>query len=216
MYTPKSFAESDRSALFDFIDVSRLGILVTMADGRLAGTHLPLILDRESGPMGTLAGHLARANPQSTPAASGTTAALIIFAGPDAYVTPEWYATKKETGRVVPTWNYVAVHAYGVLRFHDDRTFLRRHLEALTRRNEAGREIPWNVGDAPEDYIAAQAQMKAIVAITMEIEQLEGKWKMSQNRADADIAGVINGLNASPDSRDREVATIVSARRPAN
>ena len=136
----------------------------------------------------------------------------MIFTGPDAYITPEWYATKRETGRVVPTWNYVAVHAYGTLRFHDDAEFLRAHLERLTNRHEGGGGGAWHVGDAPADYVAQQ--MKAIVGITIQIERLEGKWKMSQNRSDADIAGVINGLNASGSARDQEVASLVAARRP--
>jgi transcriptional regulator len=137
---------------------------------------------------------------------------LIIFAGPDAYITPQWYATKKETGRVVPTWNYVAVHAYGTLRFHDDAAFLRDHLERLTHRHEADRSHPWHVTDAPSDYLAQQ--MKAIVGVTVRIDRLEGKWKMSQNRTDADISGVISGLGNSDLARDHEVAAIVAARRP--
>src|SRR6202000_3250039 len=128
--------------------------------------------------------------------------ALVIFSGPDAYVTPRWYATKQETGRVVPTWNYVAVHAYGALRFHDDPAFLRDHLERLTQRHESGKPNAWHVSDAPDDYIAQQ--MKAIVGVTIEIERLEGKWKMSQNRTDADIAGVVEGLGGSAEARERE------------
>jgi transcriptional regulator len=142
----------------------------------------------------------------------GPRAALVIFTGPDAYITPEWYRTKEETGRVVPTWNYVAVHAYGTLRLNDDPRFLREHLEMLTRRHEADRAHPWHVTDAPDDYITQQ--MKAIVRLELQIDRLEGKWKMSQNRADADIAGVIRGLSASSAPGDQEVAAIVSERRP--
>jgi len=212
MYIPRSFAESDTPTLFDYLDAHPLAILVTASPDGLAATHLPLILDRSTGPLGTLFGHLARANPQARPTPSGTTDALIIFAGPDAYITPQWYATKKETGRVVPTWNYVAVHAYGTLRFHDDAEFLRDHLERLTHRHEADRSHPWHVTDAPSDYLAQQ--VKAIVGVTVQIDRLEGKWKMSQNRADADISGVISGLGNSDLARDQEVAAIVAARRP--
>jgi transcriptional regulator len=211
MYTPRSFAESDLPTLFDYVDAHPLGILVS-ATPDLAATHLPLILDRSAGPFGTLFGHLARANPQGRVASSMPIDALVIFAGPDAYITPQWYATKRETGRVVPTWNYVAVHAHGTLRLHDDSEFLRDHLERLTHRHEGGRMSPWHVSDAPTDYIVQQ--MKAIVGISVVIERLEGKWKMSQNRADADITGVIDGLNASGRAGEQEVASLVAARRP--
>ena len=212
MYTPRSFAESDLPTLFDYVDAHPLGILVSATPDRLAATHLPLILDRSAGPSGTLFGHLARANPQARETSSVAVDALVIFTGPDAYITPQWYATKRETGRVVPTWNYVAVHAYGTLRLHDDAEFLRHHLEQLTHRHEGGRASSWSVRDAPDDYIAQQ--MKAIVGLSIQIERLEGKWKMSQNRTDADIAGVIDGLNASGGLREREVASLVEARRP--
>jgi transcriptional regulator len=212
MYTPQSFAERDLPTLFDFVDASPLGILVSAAPNGLAATHLPLILDRAAGPMGTLLGHVARANPQSRLGSSDAIEALVIFTGPDAYITPEWYASKRETGKVVPTWNYVAVHAYGTLRIRDDPEYLRGHLEQLTSRHEAGRTTPWHVSDAPAEYIAQQ--MKAIVGITVQIDRLEGKWKMSQNRGDADIDGVIDGLNASDAARDRDVAALVAARRP--
>jgi len=135
-----------------------------------------------------------------------------MFTGPDAYITPEWYRTKKDTGRVVPTWNYVAVHAYADLRLHDDPRFLREHLERLTRTHEADREHPWHVSDAPDDYIARM--LGAIVGVEIEITRLEGKWKMSQNRSSEDVDGVIAGLEASGDAAAREVAGIVRARRP--
>lgn len=169
-------------------------------------------MDRSAGPFGTLFGHLARANPQAQKQSSVSNDALVIFAGPDAHITPEWYATKRETGRVVPTWNYVAVHVCGTLRLHDDPEFRREHLERLTQRHEARRTSAWHVSNAPTDDIAQQ--MKAIVGLTVEIERLEGKWKMSQNREDADITGVIDGLNATGCARDQEVGSLVAARRP--
>ena len=213
MYLPSSFAERDLPTLLAFIEAHPLAALVTSSatDG-LVATHLPLVLDRSAGPMGTLVGHFARANPHSRSLANGAMPALVIFGGPEAYVTPAWYRTKVETGRVVPTWNYVAVHAYGSAQLDDDPRFLRQHLEALTHRHEAPRPEPWHVHDAPEDYVAQQ--MKSIIAVRLPIERLEGKWKMSQNRSDDDIAGVISGLSASEAPGDREVAAIVSERRP--
>lgn len=213
MYIPRSFAEDDRPTLLAFVDAHPLAVLVTSspADGLIA-THLPLALDRAAGPNGTLIGHLARANPQARCVPDGGADALVIFAGPDAYVTPAWYATKAETGRVVPTWNYVAVHASGTLHLRDDPRWLREHLELLTNRHESDRSHPWQVSDAPDDYIAQQ--MQAIVGVELRIDRLEGKWKMSQNRSDADIAGVIRGLGASSAPRDQAVAAIVGERRP--
>jgi transcriptional regulator len=213
VFIPSSFGEQDLATLSAYIDAHPLATLVTSAptDGLIA-THLPLVLDRASGPRGTLIGHLARANPQSRAIADESLHALVIFTGPDAYVTPTWYATKAESGRVVPTWNYVAVHAYGTLRLNDDPPFLRGHLEALTKKHESSRSEPWQVSDAPEEFIAQQ--MKAIIGVSLEIDRLEGKWKMSQNRSDADIAAVIHGLSASSVPQDQEVARIVAERRP--
>ena len=213
MYTPRSFAEEDLPTLLAFIKEHPLAAVVTssMTDGLFA-THLPLVLDRAAGPMGTLVRHFARANPHSRSLMGGPLEALVIFSGPDAYITPEWYRTKEETGRVVPTWNYVAVHAYGTLRLNDDTRFLRDHLEMLTNRHEADRARPWHVTDAPADYIAQH--MKAIVLVELRIDRLEGKWKMSQNRSDADITGVVRGLSASNAAEDQAVAAIVSERRP--
>lgn len=211
MYTPPAFAEPDQLVLFDFIEAHSLGALVTAdPDGTtLHATHLPLLLDRARGPRGVLQGHVARANPHAVTAARE---ALVIFAGPDAYVTPSWYPSKQEHGRVVPTWNYVAVHATGAFRVIDDAEFLRRHLEALTARHEGGREQPWGLGDAPAGYI--ERLMSDIVGVEVEIARLEGKWKMSQNRSAADIDGVVGGLSASSSALDQVAALIVEERRP--
>ncbi len=137
---------------------------------------------------------------------------MALFSGPDGYVSPAWYAAKREHGKVVPTWNYVAVHAYGVVRFTDDSAYLRRHLDELTDRHEAGREHPWATSDAPAAFVEQLA--RAIVGVEIELTRLEGKWKMSQNRSAADIDGVVRGLGDSPDAGDRAVAEIVAARRP--
>jgi transcriptional regulator len=214
MYIPPSYAEHDPQVLFDYIESHPLATLVTASPGDgLFATHLPLVLDRAAGESGVLVGHLARANAHHRHIAAGASEALVIFTGPDAYITPSWYAAKREHGRVVPTWNYVAVHAHGTLRLTDDPSFLRAHLEALTTRHESSRADPWRVSDAPEEFIAQQ--MRAIIGVELTITRLEGKWKMSQNRSSADIDGVVQGLSMSESPGDREVARVVAARKPA-
>lgn len=211
MYIPKTNAEHRPEVMLDFIEANPLGALVTASDAGMFATHLPLLVDRTRGPHGTLQGHVARANPHHRQAVSRGEA-LVIFTGPDAYVTPSWYPSKAEHGKAVPTWNYVAVHAHGTLRFIEDPAFLRGHLEALTARHEAGREAPWDIGDAPGDYIAQLE--RAIVGVEITITRLEGKWKMSQNRPDPDIDGVVAGLAGEADADARAVAALVEARRP--
>jgi transcriptional regulator len=213
MYIPKSYAEEDLPTLQAFVDAHPLAALVTADDATkgLFATHLPLLLHRSTGPYGMLVGHIARANPHARMLSAGDEA-LVIFTGPDAYITPSWYATKAEHGRVVPTWNYVAVHAYGTIALREEPEWLRAHLEALTARHETGRAEPWQVSDAPAEYIAQQA--RGIVGVEIRISRLEGKWKMSQNRSGADIGGVAEGLSASDAPGDRAVAALVAERRP--
>jgi len=208
MYNPAAFREVREDVLHAFIRAHPLATLVTNGADRPDATHLPVFFDASTG---LLRCHMARANPQWKRFESGGRA-LVIFSGADHYITPNWYPGKLEHGKVVPTWNYVAVHAYGSLRLNDDPQFLREHLEMLTHRHESDRARPWHVTDAPADYIAQQ--MKAIVRVELPIDRLEGKWKMSQNRVDADIAGVIRGLGASSSPEDQAVAAIVSERRP--
>lgn len=214
MYIPSSFAEEDVPTLHAFVEAHPLAALVTAIGGAegLFATHLPLLLDRTVGSLGRLVGHIARANPHARQLANGANEALVIFTGPDAYITPSWYATKSETGRVVPTWNYVAVHAYGKVTLCGEPEFLRPHLEALTKRHEQSRAGTWEVSDAPDTYIAQQ--MRAIVGVEITIERLEGKWKMSQNRSADDVDGVERGLSSSAVPRDHVVANIVAERRP--
>ncbi|NUS70878.1 MAG: FMN-binding negative transcriptional regulator [Ensifer adhaerens] len=202
MYTPPAFKEETLSVLHDIIEAASLSTLVTAtADGLLA-TPLPLLLDRNEGPNGTLYGHVARANPQGTTPVIG--AAMATFMGPDAYVTPSWYASKREHGKVVPTWNYVAVHAYGAAEFFSDEDRLLDIVTRLTNRHEAGRAEPWQVSDAPAAFV--KAQLRGIIGIRLPIERLEGKRKMSQNRSAEDRTGVAAGLAASTRSEDRLVA----------
>jgi transcriptional regulator len=208
MYIPRTFAEPDTNALHAFIHAHPFATLVTSGGGLFA-THLPLVLRPGDGPLGTLEGHVARANPHHERAQSGSEA-LVIFAGPHAHITPEWYPSKQRDGRVVPTWNYVAVHAWGCVRFTEDEEFLRPHLAQLTERHESERGSAWRITDPPADYVTKQ--LGAIVGVEIVIERLEGKWKMSQNRSAEDAAGVVDGLRRTSEPSDEEVARIVEAR----
>jgi transcriptional regulator len=180
--------------------------LVTHGEQGLQASHLPLLLNTDEGPNGTLYGHFAKANPQWKELQNGAEA-LVIFAGADAYVSPGFYPSKAEHGKVVPTWNYVAVHAYGSAQVFTDADRLRTLVSALTDRHEAGRAQPWKVADAPADYI--DGMLKAIVGFALPIQRLEGKRKLSQNRNTADIAGVREGLAASPDAHDQALAHLM-------
>jgi transcriptional regulator len=206
MYTPSSFAINDLHDLQQQILDTRLAVLVTHGEQGLQASHLPLLLRPDQGPNGTLYGHFARANPQWKALQDGAQA-LVIFAGAEAYVSPGFYPSKAEHGKVVPTWNYVAVHAYGTAEVFTDADRLRDLVSALTDRHEAGRNNPWKVADAPAEYI--DAMLKAIVGFALPIERLEGKRKLSQNRSTADIAGVREGLAASPDVHDQALAHLM-------
>jgi transcriptional regulator len=205
MHNPPAFRISERDDMFALMRAARLANLVTATAAGLISTPLPLLLDDAEGRFGTLYGHVARANRQWQ--ATPTAEALAIFMGPDAYVTPSWYETKRQTGKVVPTWNYVTVHATGPIEFFEDSAHLLDVVTRLTNRHEGGRAKPWAVSDAPADFIAAQ--LKGIVGLRLPIRSLEGKRKMSQNRTAEDRAGVIAGLGASDDPGDRQVAGLV-------
>jgi transcriptional regulator len=191
VYVPPLFKEDRIDVLHAAIRRTRLATLVTLTADGLIASHVPMLLDPEPAPYGTLLGHVARPNPQARGAMPGVQA-LAIFQGPDAYITPSWYATKRENGKVVPTWNYVAIHAYGPVEFFDAPDRLRSIVTRLTERYEAERAEPWAVSDAPADYI--DVMLKGIVGFALPIARLEGKWKMSQNRPAEDRAGVITGL----------------------
>jgi transcriptional regulator len=191
MYLPSHFAESRVEVLHEAIRGAGLATLVTLGTDGLDASHLPLLLEPEPGPLGKLVGHVARANPQWSATPDGAPA-LVILLGPDAYVTPSWYATKRETGRVVPTWNYLAIHAHGTVRFFHERERLLDVVTRLTDRHEQPRAHPWKVSDAPPDYL--DDMLKGIVGVELAITRLEGKWKASQNRNEADRRGVEEGL----------------------
>lgn len=193
MYQPPLFREDRLEVQHALIRSHPLGLLVTAGAGGLMGNFVPFTLDAGGPDRGTLRVHVARANPQWREF-DGKVECMVVFQGPHAYVTPSWYATKQETGKVVPTWNYATVHAWGVGAVHDDAIWLRKQIEQLTVERESKRAAPWAVEDAPEDFVAAQ--MRGIVGIEIPIARIEGKWKVSQNRPEADRAGVHAGLVA--------------------
>ena len=183
-----------------------LATLVAHSSSGLNANHIPLHLSESPAPYGALRGHIARANPLFGEIAGGIEA-LAIFHGPDSYITPSWYATKKETGKVVPTWNYAVVHAYGVLRVVDNASWLRTQLDALTDQNEASLPEPWAVSDAPADHI--ERIMAAIVGIEMVVTKMFGKWKVSQNQPTQNQVGVISSLKASGLPQSQAMAALV-------
>ena len=205
MYTPPAYKQDDPEVLLAIIGQARLATLVTATAEGLLATPLPLFLDASEGAYGTLYGHLARANSQWSLPVLGE--ALALFSGPDAYVTPSWYATKQETGKVVPTWNYVAVHAYGPVEFFQEKSRLLDVVSRLTTVHEKDRADPWAVADAPDSYI--QSQLKGIVGVRLPVTRLEGKLKMGQRDSAADRLGVAKGLADSERASDRAVAPLI-------
>lgn len=197
MHIPEAFREARREELFDLIRAHPLGLLISAGQDGLVATPLPFLAYPGEGAHGVLRAHLARANPHWR-ALQGAAECLVVFQGPQGYVTPSWYASKQETQKVVPTWNYASVHAWGAPRVVEDAAWLRRQLDDLVHAQESARPAPWAVSDAPEDYISAQLQ--GIVGIEIAITRIEGKWKMSQNRPEADRAGVAAGLDNAGDA----------------
>ncbi|MFB9953088.1 FMN-binding negative transcriptional regulator [Rhizobium puerariae] len=195
MYQPPHFREDDLATQHALIRVHPLGLLVTSGASGLLANPVPFHLDAEASAKGTLRLHLARANGQWKDIRDGAPV-LAVFQGADSYVTPSWYQTKRETGKVVPTWNYAIVQARGPARIVEDAGWLLSQINAITGQHEGGRSVPWSVGDAPEDFI--RAQLKGIVGVEIEIAGIEGKWKVSQNRPAADREGVAAGLDEMP------------------
>ena len=191
MYIPAHFAAGPE-AVQALLASPGAANLITMTDGGLLATLLPFVYEPSIGEHGALHAHVARNNPQASAPVHGE--ALAIIQGPDAYISPSWYPSKAEHGRVVPTWNYSTAHVYGQLVVHDDAGWLGRHVRRLTDRHEGGREQPWSVDDAPEKFIAGQ--LRAIVGVELLITRIEAKEKLSQNRSAADAAGVVAGLRA--------------------
>ena len=191
MYQPVHFVENDLPTLHALIKAHPLGLLISADADDVQANPVPFLLDASAGGRGVLRVHLARANPQWRHLALGARA-LAVFQGSDAYVTPSWYQSKKDHGKVVPTWNYVMVQVRGKVRIMDDPDWLHSQLSALTAEHEHGRSAEWSINDAPADFI--EMQKRAIVGIEIEIEDIAGKWKVSQNRPVADRAGVATGF----------------------
>ena len=209
MYEPPFHREDDLARQHALIRARPFGLLVSNGAEGLVANAVPFLIDPAASKLGTLRGHVARANGQWRDLSQAPDA-LVVFQGPDHYISPSWYATKQETGKVVPTWNYVMVQARGRAKVIDDDAWLAGQIAALTSAQEAGREKPWAVGDAPADFIAMQR--RAIVGIEIEIVDIRGKWKASQNRSAADRAGVVAGLEALGDEEALAMAAIVERR----
>ena len=208
-YNPPAFRETDLAALHAQIAASGLATLISVGAQGPIVSNLPIIFDPDAGAQGVIAGHLARGNPQWRES-DLSVPTVALFMGADAYISPNWYPSKQEHGKVVPTWNYSMIVARGRLEIFEDAAALRAQVEELTRRFEQRFEKPWQVSDAPEDFIARQ--IKGIVGVRLHIETIEGKTKLNQNRSAADQEGVIAGLSPSPRPADREIADAMRER----
>ena len=206
MYLPEHFREDRVEVMHELIRARPLGTMVTLTANGLEANHLPFEIDAAALPYGVLRAHIARSNPLWKNVSDGTEA-LVIFRGVDEYISPSWYPTKRQTGKVVPTWNYVAVHAHGPLKFIEDRTWLRDFIEGLTDRHEGRFSVPWKVSDAPQEYI--DNMLGAIVGIEITVGKLQGKWKVSQNRPAGDRDGVAQALEERERDAAREMAQLV-------
>jgi len=207
MYVPAAFNEARIDVLHEMMSSVGAAVVVGQDADGLVGTHVPIEPDRRPEPLGTIRCHFARANPHARFVAGREL--LLIIQGPQGYVTPSWYPSKLQTGKVVPTWNYIAVHAYGTATTFEDPAKLLAHLTALTAHQESRYQVPWTIDDAPKDFIAAMC--RAIIGIEIKLTRLEGKWKLSQNRTEHDRIGVINGLRALGDEASRRMADLVEA-----
>jgi len=207
MYVPSAFRENRIDALHEMMSHIGAAVVVGQGSDGLVGTHVPIELDQQPAPLGTIRCHFARAN-QHTTFVPGREL-LLIFQGPQGYVTPSWYPSKHKTGKAVPTWNYVAIHAYGIATTFENGERLLAHLSALTDRQERSYRVPWKVADAPKSYIDAMCH--AIIGIEIKLTRVEGKWKLSQNKPDSDRIGVINGLRSLGDETSERMAELIEA-----
>jgi transcriptional regulator len=209
LYLPEQFNETRTEVLHALMRARPLATLVTSCESGLVANHVPLQTLAEPAPLGSLRGHVARANPLWRGYAQGSEA-LAIFQGPDAYISPSLYPSKMQSGEVVPTWDYAVVHAHGTLRFINDVEWLHGFVAGLTATHEASRPEPWKISDAPREYI--EKMLRMIVGFEFSILRLTGKWKVSQNRPAADQLGVVQGLQSSGDADSREIAAMLAAR----
>jgi transcriptional regulator len=209
MYSPSQFEETRIEVLHGLIRDHPLATLITYGPDGLEANHIPFEIHPDPAPFGTLRAHVARANTVWRDFCADT-GALVVFQGPSAYITPSWYAAKRETGKVVPTYNYAVVHASGSMRAIEDRDWLRALVERLTNRFEAARTQPWHVADAPPDFV--ENLLGAIVGLEIPVARLVGKWKMSQNRPATDIDGIVQGLRERGEDNVAAVGKLVDER----
>jgi transcriptional regulator len=209
LYLPAHFNETRTEVMHALMRARPLAALVTSSDKGLIANHIPVQTLNEPAPLGSIRGHIARANPLWRDYREGTEA-MAIFQGPHVYISPSLYPSKTQTGEVVPTWDYAVVHARGVLRFINDAEWLRSFVAGLTAAHEASRPQPWKIDDAPREYI--EKMLRLIVGFEFSILSLTGKWKVSQNRPLADQQGVLQGLQDASDADSREIAAMLAAR----
>ncbi|MGN6490050.1 MAG: FMN-binding negative transcriptional regulator [Devosia sp.] len=209
MYQPPAFRETDLPTQQAFIAGHPLGLLISTGPGGVLANPIPFVLYPGEGPLGTLRAHLARTNPQWQ-ALAAAPEALVVFQGAEHYITPSWYPQKAVDGKVVPTWNYAMVQARGPARIIEDAAWLLANVAALTDQQEGRRPEPWAVADAPESFIAGQ--LKGIVGVEIAIADMAGKFKASQNRSEADRAGVAAGLLAESGPHAAAMRALVKAR----
>lgn len=205
MYRPSAFREDSLEAQHALIRERPLGLLITTGSLGLLADSVPFVLDEKAGALGTLRAHLSRANPQHQALAEAEEC-LAVFQGPQAYITPSWYETKRETGKVVPTWNYVSVQAWGRPRLIDDPAWLRAQIDALTGLMEGPRQEPWAVSDAPKPFV--DAQLRGIFGVEIPIARIEGKWKASQNQPEKNRSGVAEGLRSEGNEAMAEIVAV--------
>lgn len=213
MYISTHHQLTEQDAIFSLMESYPLGAWVCQDDGDLIANHIPFFLDRTRGALGTLVGHVSRANPVWRTLGT-TTPSVVMFRGPQAYITPGWYPSKAEHGKVVPTWNYAVAHVHGIARAMDDRAWLLQTLNRLTGAHEAGRQAPWQVADAPAEYI--DKLLRAIVGIEIPIDRLEGKLKASQDEALQDRHATVEGLQQDGREEQRAMAGLVRKTLGAN
>ncbi|HLG83071.1 MAG TPA: FMN-binding negative transcriptional regulator [Bradyrhizobium sp.] len=208
MYQPVHFREDRIEVQHDFIRTNPLGLVMTAGPRGLQANPLPFLVDSDAAQKGRLRCHMARANPHWKEL-NVVDQCLVVFQGPSDYVSPSWYPSKIETGKVVPTWNYATVHVWGKPQVTEDEAWLRRQLDDLTSARESGRPTPWKVEDAPAQYVASQ--IKGIVGVEITIDRIEGKWKVSQDRKHVDKEGVVRGLLKQGQS-SKDIAALVQER----
>jgi len=211
MYVPKHNEEKDLAVMHGLIRTHPLGAWVTPGDGELIANHIPFLVDEARGEFGTLVGHVARANPVWR-SFSASVNSVVIFQGPQTYITPSWYEGKQTHGREVPTWNYAVVHAHGIPRAIEDRDWLRAHVTQLVDTHEAAEAVPWKVSDAPAEFL--DRMLNGIVGIEIPIARITGKWKASQNRTEVDRSRVVEGLRTRGDTESAAMAGLVARTLP--